>query len=498
MSEQRISLGLTSNPGKAPAAGSARLINVYAEIAGKEQHENEQLWAVDGLTIWKATACPKPIRAMIDVDGTVYAVAGRRIYRVDAGGTAFDIGGIASDAPVTMARNRRPVPQIGVLSQDGQYVVIEGGTVSDCTSLIRGGANSIAFLNGYFVFTHNDGTVSTTDIDDAKTADPLSYSGAESSPDPAIRGIARQREVAVFGTQSVEFFADTGDDPFPLSKNQQIEIGCAASGSVAQIDQTIAWIADDYTVRILNGYQAVRISNHALERVIARDPSISTITAAVWRRDGHTFYAISGDGWTLVYDIISQQWHERQSYGLDRWRVSCIVESNGELIAGCYNSGDLYKIDRDSYTEGDDPLICKIITPPSHAYPSRLIVNAMYLDIIPGVGRNVYDPLFDGVELMWGDDTLAWGGDSLVWGVSNFALTAIDPDVMMRSSFDGGKTWSKEQRAKLGQMHDGMRRVVFRRLGMTRHLGITFEISCSAAVMRGFMGATLDVSKAAA
>lgn len=497
MSLQRISLGLTSNPGKAPAAGSARLINVYAEIAGKEQHEAEQLWAVDGMTLW-ASSIPKPVRAMIDVDGTIYAVAGRRIYRVDASGTATDIGGIASDKPVTMARNRRPVPQIGIVSQDGQYVVIEGGTVSDCTSLIRGGVNSIAFLNGYFVFSHDDGTISTTDIDDAKSADPLSYSGAESSPDPAIRVVSRQREAVVFGTLSVEFFGDIGGDPFPLGKNQQIEIGCAAAGSVAALNQTVAWIGHNHNVYILNGYEAVRISNHALERVIAKEPSISTIVATTWHRDGHTFYAISGTNWTWVYDIISQQWHERQSYGLDRWRASCITESNGELVVGCYNTGDLYKLDRDAATEGDDPIVCKIITPPSHAYPSRLKINALFLDVIPGVGRNVYDPLYFGVTLAWGGDVLTWGDDELAWGVSALAESSIDPDVMMRASFDGGKTWTAEQRAKLGQMHEGMRRVVFRRLGMTRQLGITFEISCSAAVMRGFMGATLDVDKAAA
>jgi hypothetical protein len=53
-----ISLGFSSNPGRAPAAGSARLLNCYAENAGKEQKSEWQIWAAPGLsefarsTIW--------------------------------------------------------------------------------------------------------------------------------------------------------------------------------------------------------------------------------------------------------------------------------------------------------------------------------------------------------------------------------------------------------------------------------------------------------------
>lgn len=493
-----ISLGLTSNPGRAPAAGSARLVNCYAEIAGKEGKSNEQVWASDGLAAWTTSASTDGTRAAISVNGALYTVRGRSIYSYDAAGNETRIGGIASDAPVTMARNRRPSPQIGIVSQDGQYVVIDGGVASDYSSILRGGANSICSVAGYFVFTHSDGSVSHTQEDNATSVDLLAYGLAESSADPAIRGLPKQGEVVAFGTKSIDFFANVGGDPFAFQRNQSISLGCAASGSCAEVDQTLMFIASDLTVRILNGYQAVRVSNHAIERTIAAEPAISQIIATTWTRDGHTFYCISGTSFSLVYDLATQCWHDRQTYNDSRWLASCITEHDGELIVGAYNSGKLYKMTRTAYTEGTLPLVCKIITPPSHAFPYRVKANAIYIDMIPGVGTA--GELTVG-PLEWAGDPLLWGTDPLYWGDGSFTAASIhnaDPQLMLRCSFDGGATWSAQRTASIGQMGELQRQITFRRIGTTKRHGIVFELSASAAVMRGFLGMAIDADKLAA
>jgi hypothetical protein len=497
-----ISLGFTSNPGRTPTAGSARLTNCYAEIAGDEQKAKVQVWASHGLEVLSESSSTDGTRAMIDVDGVVYKVRGRRIYRCEPaalGAAELDIGGIASDAPVTMARNRRAVPQIGVMSQDGKYVVIEADVATDYSSAIRSGANSIAFLDGFFVFTHNDGSISHTNEDNATVADALAFATAESSPDPAIRGMVKQRELVAFGTKSIEFLGNVGTDPFAFARNQAVDLGCGASGSCAQVDQTIMFLASDLTVRILNGYQAVRVSTHAIERAIAAEPDISTAVAVTWTRDGHTFYCLSGVTFSYVYDLTTQFWHNRESYNDTRWLASCIVESGKELIVGAYNSGTLYRMKRDVYSEGARPLICKIMPPPVHAWPERVRIDALYLDIVPGVGTGATDDSI-GVLLMAGATgrvLLAGGGGHI--GLADDRLAAdIEPEVILRTSLNGGESWSAERRARLGRQADRLRRVVFRRLGATRQHGIAFEISCSAAVMRGFLGAAVDADKLAA
>jgi hypothetical protein len=490
-----ISLGFNSNKGRDPAAGSATLTNCYAELAGEEQKSLKQLWSPDGLELFYSSPETIGTRAMLDVDGVIYKVRGRGIFVVEPSGAETQIAGIASDAPVTIARNRRETPQIGICSQDGQYIVIEGRNATDCSASLRGGANSITFLNGYFIFTHNDGSVSHTEEDDAKTIDPLAYAVAESSPDPAIRGMVKQREFLAFGTRSIEFFGDAGGDPFVFSRNQAIDIGCAASGSCAEVDQTIMFLASDLTVRILNGYQAVRVSTHSIERTIAADPYIATLTALTWTRDGHTFYCLSGKTFSLVYDLATQTWHNRESYGDRRWLASCMVQSNGELFVGAYNSGNLYRMKRDVHSEGDRPMVVKIVTPPVHGWPSRLAVSEIHLDIVPGVGAA--NSTLSGSLLAWANDVLGWGNLPLSWGE---VVTTGDPDpeVMLRLSYDGGASWSAERRQPLGRQGDRLRRVVFRRNGTTRQHGVVLEISCSAAVMRGFLGAAVVTTARAA
>lgn len=492
-----ISLGLTSNPGRSPSAGSAHLLNCYAEFSGKEQKAGEQVWASDGLIDF-ATISNSGIRASIEVDGLLYAVAGSRIYEVQQSGAARDIGGIGGDGPVSMARNRRPTPQIAVVC-GGQYVVIEGGVARPGWDADLIPPTSVAFSDGYFVFSHEDGRLSHTGNDDAHSIDGLAYSAAEISPDKLVRVMGLQQYVLAFGTNSIEWWVDVGGDPFAFQRDFAIQIGCAASGSCALVNQTIAFVADDLTVRVLNGHEAVKVSNLAVDRALASEADVANIVAKTWRARGHIFYAISGTNWTWVYDLTTQLWHNRESYGLTRWCVSCVTEAWGKNIAGDATTGKLYEMSPDAYDEAGNHMLVEIITPPVHTWPARLQVSALYVDMVPGVGLENYA---EGGQqnLMWGSRTLTWGGKMLTWGdvAESGDIHSGNPMLMVSASYDGGHTWGAERHLPIGRLGEYQRRIVARRWGATRQNGITFRLRASAAVMRGFMGAAVEAVKLAA
>lgn len=380
-----ISLGFTSNPGRAAAAGSARLLNCYAENAGNEQKAKWQIWACRGLASFSTFAGAGSIRAMLEVDGTLIVVAGVRIYTVSPGGTAIDVGGIATQGPVYMARNRRAVPQVGIVS-DGVYVVYSAGSVVQVYDPDLSPPTSIAFSDGYFVFSHENGTFSHTESDNATNINGLAFASAESNADTIVRMMALQSFVLPFGKKSIEWWQDVGGTPFAFQRDHSIQIGCAAAGSCAEVEQTIMWIADDLTVRILQGHSAVKVSTHAVDRAIAKEPNVANIVAVTWREEGHTFYCISGSTFSYSYDLSAKLWHNRESYGLSRWRVSCVAEFNGQLVAGDYASTKLYTMGANNYDEAGTPMIVEIITPPVHAWPERVKIATLYLDMIPGVG----------------------------------------------------------------------------------------------------------------
>ena len=73
--------------------------------------------------------------------------------------------------------------------------------------------------------------------------------------------------------------------------------------------------------------------------------------------------------------------------------------------------------------------------------------------------------------------------------------TAIDPQVMLRWSDDGGHTWSNEHWRSMGLTGQWGRRVIWRRLGMTLKLrDRVYEVSGTDPIKIAIMGAELNVS----
>ena len=93
----------------------------------------------------------------------------------------------------------------------------------------------------------------------------------------------------------------------------------------------------------------------------------------------------------------------------------------------------------------------------------RASVDRLFLDTIPGVGLNSSD---DHVS---------------------------DPQAMLRYSDDGSKTWSNELTAPVGTIGQFDKKVEFSQLGETGEDGRNWELSMSAAVIRGLTGAAVDV-----
>lgn len=390
-----IDLGSRSNPGRYGADGTARLINMYMEDAGGEGKAPKPLYACAGLKAFASIANTTGVRASIVVQNYLYAVIGRLCYRFDAAGTAKFLGGIPTDGPVYMARNgRAPFPQIGVVS-DGLYFVIEGDVFSQVIIAGLPASTSIAVLDGYFILPSTNSGWYVSDQNSGKVVDLLSFANAESDPDEIVRAATRERELVLFGSASTEWWQDTGGADFPFTRSQAITTGCLSAQSVARVDRTLAWIADDGTVRLMQGYAGQRVSTHAVERSIADDAQPDKISGCAWFNRGHWFYCISGATFSWQFDMATGLWVERLSYGLPRWRIATAARFGTRVIAGDYATGRLYDMAEAYADEDGAEMICTIRTPQVHGFPYRTRHLGLYLDFVPGVGLNQV-----------GDDTL--------------------------------------------------------------------------------------------
>lgn len=468
-----ISLGMRTNPARNRQAGNAQLVNCFAEETEQDGKTTMVIYSTEGLTAFGSALSGGGVRAGIAVDGTAYVVVGRNVYSVNPSGSAVLIGGIATDGPVYMERNRRVPAQIGVVS-DGIYYVIDtqAGSVTEISDPDLPSPISISVLDGYGVIPVVGDSYYLTGIDDFTTIDALDQGSTEAYPDSCLRSMTLEREAVFFGETSIEWHQNTGDPDFPFARVHALELGCLAGDSVAKVDtpsrKTIIWVAPDHTVRLMSGYSGEVISTNEIEELIKDLDTAGNsdqLKGFSWAYAGRFFYALTCSTWTRVFDSSTGHWHTRKSYGLDRWRVSAVFPFGNKVIAGDYDTGQLYKLDNKVFTENGNYLVSDIITPPVHAFPYRLKFKAMRIDAATGVGTNSTDS------------------------------HASAPKVLVSWSDDGGYSWSVERERDLGSAAEYRRVKPIYRMGRCGDKGRVFRFRISSPVERVVMQAAISFDR---
>lgn len=326
-------------------------------------------------------------------------------------------------------------------------VTLTGGsawTVNAITGEAFPGASSVDFLDGYTIFTEpNSGRWFISDLYAATTLDALDFATAEGSPDNLVRMFVDHREAIAFGERTIEVYSNTGGADFPFSRVEGafIERGCIAPASIAKMDNRVFFIADDRMVYALQGYTPTRVSSTAVEEVLRDAADIADAEGWTYVLAGHHCYVITlpTSAITLVYDAQTNFWHQMRS-GTERsgrWRAQWACLAFGKTLVGDSLGGNLYELDIDTYDEDGAQRRWIARTPGLYADGAIARMNTLELECELGVG-------------------IGSGQGSA-------------PLVSLRTSDDGGHTWSPERTGSMGAMGVTRRRVVWRRNGSFRH-----------------------------
>jgi hypothetical protein len=467
MTMRPLELGRQSNVGRHPHAGVARLINLYAEAAGPEGKVQFPLYAVSGLGAFATLVSGGGIARMITTSNGIIVKAGRSILRVDTAGASSLLGGFPSDDLTTMARNNRPGGEQIAVCGGGALGIVSGSVLTMVTDPDVGSPTSVFELGGYFITAEADGNARASELLDGTSWDGLSV---EQIGRDLLVGKPRGRDGVFFGARTTHIWTLNEGDTFPLSPRSTLNVGAWSAGGVIEANGTLYWLSTtdqgSYAgVRVLTGDTTQTLSSPYVDRAVSRETNPSLVTGTAWSEGGRTFLAWSGPSWTHVLDLTTGQWHERSSLidgVMSRWRVEQAVQSGSNLIAGDYASATLYRLGQVYNDEAGSSLVTTLQVPPLTAYPGRVEVNELHLDIIPGVG-------------------LASGGSE-----------DTSPQVAMTWSVDG-ETWSTELLRSIGAQGRTGGRVNWRRLGTQGVHGRTYRFSASANVVRGILSAAVDV-----
>ncbi len=441
-------------------SGSERLVNCYAEQTPKANAPA----SVSRVAVIKTpSGIVNPTagegRGGVNWQGILYSVVGTTLYKVDSAHTYTSMGTVNGVGTVSFGETPT---QLVICANSASYV-FNGTTVTQITDVDFISGVQCCSIDGYVLFRREStGVFFSSDLADGSSYDALNFGTAEGLSDNIVGIIADHRQAILAGSQSMEIWYNAGVSGFPFIRdaNGFIEIGCASGKTLAKADNTVFWLASDLTVRRLDGVTPIRVSQHGVEQAIA-GYDVSDAEGFAYTQYGHLFYVLTfptSDA-TWVYDATTNEWHERSSYGLGRWRPSSAVLCYGRWYVQDYETGKIGYLDRDTYTDWDE------------THRVEMTFDDIYSD-----GRLIRHALF---ELLCevGVGTTGQGAD---------------PQVTLEYSNDSGQTWRTAATKALGEVGEYNTRVRWHRLGASRYR--TYRLSISDPVKFIVSAANLEAA----
>ena len=352
----RLNLPLYSYQLRSRPASPARLVNCFPEILPAGAKTPVTITRAPGIKAW-TTVGTGPIYGMYanavefasGRQDYLYVVSGSEWYYVNSSGVATLIGDIGTPNRIDMDSNSDTV----VLVNEPRAYYWDGATFGEITDddFVSRGAGDVEFLDKFLAFREpNSSRWFIADIGSATSFDALQFAIADDAPDELV-GMKADRGIMInFGVTTTEFWENTGVAGFPFERiiNGTIQVGCLNAKTIGRVFDQIIWVADDYTVRHFEGLVPIRISTHAIEQKLSSETSIEAFT---YEQEGHFFYCLTTDSGTYTYDIVTQEWSERESYGYANWRPRHHALFAAKQLVGDSDSNMIGWLDFDTATD---------------------------------------------------------------------------------------------------------------------------------------------------
>lgn len=329
------------------------------------------------------------VRGAHNAEGRLLAVMGRTLYRISAAGIAIPLGTIPGMGRVQIDHNQ--------ISLGNEVLAVNGAagylwnSVTNAFGRVTDpgfpGGSVVKFINGYFVVIEPQGRFAQS----SAPAQGLSWNTldrftSEVSPDRLMSAGVRGSELLLLSASSGEFFQATANAQQPFrTKRIDFKVGAAGPHATIDADNNIWWLGSDGVFYCLNGYSQFRISTRPIEDAIR---GLDWSRAFVNRWDTVIYWTFP-DGRTWGFDFAEREWHRRESYGLNRWRVNTMTWWNKRWIGGDSQAGRLWDCNLSDryYLEGDTPYVVRRTLGVSH--DNQNPVRCPRLELVMDTGQPI-------------------------------------------------------------------------------------------------------------
>jgi hypothetical protein len=445
-----ISLFGIGQASKSPFVTAKELQNLYAEVRPQGEKSALVAYGTPGLTLFVDLGAT-PIRGGLEFPSLSVCFVVHRgvLYEVNNAGVTTNRGTLlTTTGRVSMSDNG-----VQVMIVDGTYGYIYNTSTNVFTQNVLTALPAAAqfpvtvtYLGRRFIVNSTgSGRFYCSNVDDGLTWDPLNFASAETNPDPIVAVWASNGQLALFGSQTTEYWGLSGavDFPYSLVSGTASEWGVAAIWSLAKYDNSVAGLFKNRMGQVIvariQGYVPTKISTPDMDAIINSYTNVADATAYSYLLGGHSMYVISfpSAGYTWMFDGSTGFWSKLKSYGLTRYRGEFAFPFLNAIVVADYNVGRLYRLSPTTYTDNGDSIERQITGETVRAPDGQYLdLNCLRVDMEVGVG-------------------LTSGQGS-------------NPQIALSISRDNGKTWGPDVWKDVGAMGEYATVVEWRRLGSPR------------------------------
>lgn len=460
------------------AINAQRLINMRLEIDTANGKTPVSLVGLPGYKTVKSDFPAAPVRGFWLAQERAFAVVGFNLYELLPNLSHVARGTLTTgEGPVSIADNGL---QMIVVDGLGHLLLdLETGAIRTNIPNFPPKATHVVAVDNTFV-ANEGGTqrFNVSAVGDGYTWNALDFASVEAAPDNLVAMVAFNRQIYMMGTRSMQVFWNSGDAarPFIPVDGSYVEIGCAANYSAAFDETGVYWLGADLRggprVYKGNGGAVAAISTPAMDAEFSGVNGTTPYFLAdakgyTFRMDGHTFYVLNfpTSNKTWVFDATTEGWSEFLEWDApnnqwERHRSNAALYAYGRQLIGDIENGKLYELSSSLYSNDGRPL--KWLRASAHVSQDEqnIVIGSLEVLCEHGVGLNT-------------------GQGS-------------DPQMMLRTSKDGGYSWTPEMWRPMGKLGQYKGRTRWNRpCGAARDL--VFEVSGTDPVKRVVLGAVINV-----
>lgn len=422
-----------------------------------------------------------PLRGMYVASDVLYVVSGDGFYKVivtPVGSVQAELKGTVAgfSGAVRLSSVGTDLPEVMALTNARGFVYKNvDDSFAEVTDLDFDPDFSVTSFNQRFWFNKpNSNEFFASDILDGFTYDSLFFASAENNPDKISYVQAMNTGIYLFGSSTVEHWQDTQRGDFSLRRvtGATLDRGIGARASLVRWENTLFYLADDFTIRTLGAGSKGLISGLSFAEDVALYSFPERAEGFFVDSPRYKAYCLSfpTEGVTWCYDVLRDMWHKRESKDVEGWRINTASLIFDKVILGDKLNGNLYSLDENEYTEAGVTMKTVWTTPPVRVDEASFTVSRLEIFAEVGVGLigNV-DP------------------------VSGIEPEPLDPKIGLRISRDGGNNWISKSNKSLGRIGDFKNKIIWRDIGRIRRgQNLVFEFTISDDVKREIYAGYID------